>query len=67
MRSTSSGGRTAVSSLARRPSLPEAVRYPAKVSDGSGQGERSGQVRTGDRIWGGTWSQVKPRVFCLYY
>ena len=31
MRSSSSGGRTAVSSLARRPSLPEAARYPAKV------------------------------------
>lgn len=31
MRSSSSGGRTAVSSLARRPSLPETVtRYPAK-------------------------------------
>ena len=32
VRSASSGGRTAVSSLARRPSLPETVRYPAKVS-----------------------------------
>ncbi|XP_043233359.1 trafficking protein particle complex subunit 9-like [Amphibalanus amphitrite] len=33
MRSSSSGGRTAVSSVARRPSLPEVPRYPAKTAE----------------------------------